>query len=677
MKYRVLAILFAVVGVLVQVQAQAPRMTTPVSKEKSSISKGKKDSVPQPEPTAWRDILPLGERYRVPLDTLLHNFYRTDLANAYSLSYATTGNLGSPSYNNIYFERPEADLFFFKEPFHHWMRSPKNFEWYNTRLPYTQISYHTGGSGETGQDNLAATFSANVNKQIQVGGGINYVTGKGQYNHQADKEFSYRLFTSYIGDRYQIQAAFNHYDYIAAENGGITNDDFILDPAAVQGGDTKVDGRTIPTKLSQAFTHLIGHDLYLTHRYNLGYYKDVKQNEEDTVVIEEFVPVSSIVHTLTYEGASHRFVNKSAKEDLEYFRNTYLSDNGTNELSSYWAVANTVGITVHEGLSKYFPMGLGAYVTYEIRGYNQVTDTTGQGIVESPHLTPLPDYNIAARTTQHALWVGGQLWKRQGAWLTYEANARVGLADAVLGDLDITGKVGTKIPVWNDSLSIQGNVLFKNTTPSYFYKQYVSNHFIWDNDFGKTRRLRISGEISFPKTGTYIQAGFENIQNHIYFDNECMPRQESDNIQVISATIKQNFKVSIFHLDLEGTYQLSSNQQVLPLPTFSAYGNFYLLFPIAKVLHLQVGVDCNWYSAFKAPAYQPALISRYNQDEIEIGNYPFMNAYVNAKLKKARFYIMYSHMNQGWLGGNNYFSIPHYPLNPAMLQLGVSVDFAN
>lgn len=148
MKYRVLAILFAVVGVLVQVQAQAPRMTTPVSKEKSSISKGKKDSVPQPEPTAWRDILPLGERYRVPLDTLLHNFYRTDLANAYSLSYATTGNLGSPSYNNIYFERPEADLFFFKEPFHHWMRSPKNFEWYNTRLPYTQISYHTGGSGE-------------------------------------------------------------------------------------------------------------------------------------------------------------------------------------------------------------------------------------------------------------------------------------------------------------------------------------------------------------------------------------------------------------------------------------------------------------------------------------------------------------------------------------------------
>lgn len=672
MKSRALAIIFAFMSIFAIAQSSAP-----ISSANKSLPQNKTaqngDSVPKPEPIAWRDILPLGETYQVQLDTLLHNFYRTDLANAYSLSYSTTGNLGSPSFNNIYFERPEEDLFFFKEAFHHWMRDPSNFEWYNTRIPFTQVAYHTGSAGETGQDNLSATFSANINKQIEVGGGINYVTGKGQYNHQADKEFSYRLFTSYMGERYQIQAAFNHYDYIAAENGGIANDDFILDPASVQGGDTKVDARTIPTNLSKAFSHLIGHDLYVTHRYNLGHYKEIIESEEDSSYIEEFVPVSSIVHTLTYEGASHRFVNQSSQEDHSFFKNTYLTYDGTNEVSSYWALANTVGLTIHEGLSKYFPMGLGAYATYEVRKFNQVVDTFPQ----SSSLTPMPDHNIAAQTTQHALWIGGQLWKRQGSWLTYEANARVGLVDAVMGDIDITGKIGTKIPVWNDTLSIQGNVLFKNTTPSFFYKQYISNHFIWDNDFGKTRRLRVGGEISFPKTGTHIHAGFENIQNYIYFDQECLPRQESNNIQVISATLRQNFKVSIFHLDLEGTYQLSSNQGVLPLPTFSAYGNFYLLFPIAKVLHLQVGVDCNWYSAFKAPAYQPALISRYNQDEIEIGNYPFMNVYVNAKLKKARFYIMYSHFNQGLFGGNNYFTIPHYPLNPAMLQLGVSVDFTN
>lgn len=667
MRYRVLAILCAISSLYAIAQSPSgmPLATTG------------QDSIPKPEPTAWRDTEPLGERYRVPLDTLLHNFYQTDIATAHSLSYSTTGNLGSPGFNNIYFERPESDLFFFKEAFAHWMRNPSNFEWYNTRLPFTQVAYHTGSAGETGQDNLSATFSANINKQFEVGGGINLVSGKGQYNHQADREFSYRLFTSYIGDRYQIQAAFNNYNYVTEENGGITNDLYILDPASVQGGDSKINERSIPTNLTSAFNRLRGKDLYITHRYNLGYYVEKETSPDDTTYIEEFVPVSSIIHTLTYEDARHRFVNQSASEDAKFFENTYLSSNGTNELSSYWALGNTIGLSIHEGLSKYFPMGVGAYVTYEVRGYDQITDTLPAGSQTSPQLTPHPDYKIAAHTTEHALWVGGQLWKRQGSWLTYEANARVGLVGAVLGDLDITGNIGTNIPLWNDTLKIRANALFKNTAPSLFLKQYVSNHFIWQNNFGKTRRLRIGGEISFPKTGTYIQAGFENVQNLIYFGNNCLPQQENGNIQVISATLKQNIKAGIFHLDLAGTYQFTSNAQVLPLPQFSLYGNIYLLFPVVKVMHLQVGIDCNWYSAFYAPAYQPALLSRYNQEEVLIGNYPFMNAYVNVKLKKARFYVMYSHLNQGWLGGNNYFSIPHYPLNPAIFQVGVSVDFAN
>ncbi len=636
-----------------------------------------RDSVPRPEPIAWRNTLPLGERYRVPLDTLLLNFYQTDIANSYSLSYATTGGLGSAGFNNIYFERPEDNLFFFKEAFAHWMRKPTNFEWYNTRIPFTQVAYHSGSAGETGQDNLSATFSANVNKQVEVGGGINLVSSKGQYSYQNDREFSYRLFTSYIGERYQIQAAFNNYNYVTQENGGITNDDYILDPASLQGGDSKINERSIPTNLTAAYNRMRGKDLYITHRYNLGYYKESDEAIDDSTYAEVFVPVSSIVHTLTYEDAHHRFVNEAVREDTTFFRNTYLSDKGTNEISSYWALSNTLGFTIHEGLSKYFPMGIGAYATYEVRRYDQITDTIAPGTQLLPHLSVHPDYNIAAHTTQHALWIGGQLWKRQGSWFTYEANARIGLIGSVLGDIDISGHIGSKIPLWKDSLSIRAEVIFKNTAPSLFHQQYVSNHFMWDNNFGKTRRLRIGGEIAFPKTGTYIHAGFENMQNYIYFDNNCLPQQENNNIQVISATLRQNIKVGIFHLDLAGTYQFSSNKKVLPLPEFSVYGNLYLLFPVVKVMHIQAGVDCNWYSAFYAPAYQPALLTRHNQDEILIGNYPFMNAYVNVKLKKARFYVMYSHMNQGWLGGNNYFSIPHYPLDPAIFQFGISVDFAN
>ena len=225
----------------------------------------------KPIPYAWRNTLPLGERYRVPLDTLLLNFYEKDIPIAYSPSYATTGNIGAAGFNNIYFERPENDLFFFKEAFYHWMRSPSNFEWYNTRLPFTQVAYHSGGSGETGQDDLSATFSANINKQIEVGGGINLVTGRGQYTNQADQEFSYRLFGSYIGDRYQIQIAFNNYNFVTQENGGITDDNYILDPDSVQGGESSINEKSIPVTLSRAENPLRRRELYLTHPYKLRF----------------------------------------------------------------------------------------------------------------------------------------------------------------------------------------------------------------------------------------------------------------------------------------------------------------------------------------------------------------------------------------------------------------------
>ena len=126
-------------GITAMAQPSLPARSGSFAKNKSA-AKSATDTIPQPEPYAWRNTMPLGERYRVPIDTLPLNFYQADIPNAYSLSYSTTGNLGSPGFNNIYFDRPEADLFFFKESVHHWLRGPSNFEWYNTRIPYTQIT---------------------------------------------------------------------------------------------------------------------------------------------------------------------------------------------------------------------------------------------------------------------------------------------------------------------------------------------------------------------------------------------------------------------------------------------------------------------------------------------------------------------------------------------------------
>ena len=100
-------------------------------------------------------------------------------------------------------------------------------------------------------------------------------------------------------------------------------------------------------------------------------------------------------------------------------------------------------------------------------------------------------------------------------------------------------------------------------------------------------------------------------------------------------------------------------------------------FRIAKVLQVQFGVDCKYHTSYYAEAYQPATLSFHTQDEVKVGNYPLMNVYANMKMKMVRFYVMYTHFNQGLFGGNNYFLMPNYPYNPAMLQFGLCVDFAN
>lgn len=61
---------------------------------------------------------------------------------------------------------------------------------------------------------------------------------------------------------------------------------------------------------------------------------------------------------------------------------------------------------------------------------------------------------------------------------------------------------------------------------------------------------------------------------------------------------------------------------------------------------------------------------------MKIGNYPFCNLYLNARLYKTRFYVLWSHANQGMFSKES-FVLPHYPLNPRKLEFGLAIDFAN
>ncbi len=629
---------------------------------------------------AWKMLPPLGLHEPATIDTLLCNYYLKSVPSDVSLAWASTGNLGSQGINMIFFDRPGMSDFFFHDALAHWLPELGNHTFYNTRIPMTLLSYNFGGGRDNSQDRLTGVFSGNVNKKLQIGANLDYLYSKGSYNNQADKNLAWGLSGSYMGDRYELQAFYNHYNLLNKENGGITDDLYITDPELLQGGNASISPKTIPTRLTAAHNRIKGQELLINNRYKVGYWQVTPPNDtvpDDTIEHREYIPVSSFIWSLDYRKAHHMFLNQSPQEAREFWRNTYLRDDGTNDVTSYWSLKNTVGVSLLEGFHKYAKFGIAAYLTHEIRRYNQAVDSIPLGADRPEGLTPYPfDVKLAPKATENLLWAGAQLTKLRGSLLRYDVTGRIGFAGPVAGDIHVSGNVSTRFKVFGDSVTINAYGNFSNEEAPYLMKNFVSNHFIWHNDFGKIRRLRLGGWLTLPHTGTYINAGVENIQNMIYFGENCMPVQNGGSVQVVSMTLKQDFKVGMLHWDNKLTFQTSSDDRVLPLPKFAVYSNLYLLFKVARVLHVQFGVDCDYYTKYYAPDYQPATTTFYNQREIKCGNYPFMNAYANMKLGKARFYVMFSHVNQG-LCGNNYFAMPHYPMNPRRFQLGVSVDFAN
>ena len=624
---------------------------------------------------AWTLSDPLGLQYSVPLDTAHENYHDNFIPSLRSKAWATTGNYGAAGQDQIFFNRPAATNFFLDDAMNTWLPSIDNQVFYNTRIPMTLLGYATGGDKHSNQDRTQALFSGNVDKRLAIGAKVDYIYSKGSYDYQAGKNFMAGGFASYKGDRYELHTFFNTWNATVKESGGITDDRYITDPAAVQGGETRVNPKDILTNLTGATTKLQGSEFYMNHRYKVGYYHYDRDSLTDTIVGKTYVPVTSFVWTLNYRTNQHRFKNTNAAQDTAFFDHTYLHLGGTDEHTRYRSLRNTVGVSLLEGFNKWAKFGFSLYAAHELWKCDQVTDTV-TGAVTPEGLDSLP-VRVSPKITKNYFYVGGQLTKQRGSLLTYRAQAEFCVAGDRVGDLEVKGDVATRFRLMSDTVTIRGYGYFKNMAAPALYETFVSNHFAWSNDFSHEVRFRTGGELDVPHLGSNVNVGYETLKNFLYLGYDATPRQCGSPIHVLSATGNQKLKVRALHFDNEITYQTTSNGKVLPLPKLSVYSNLYVQFTVARVLHCQLGIDGTYYTKYYAPAYNPALMAFHNQRDVKCGDFAFANLYGNFRLKQARFFLAYTHFNKGMFGGSNYFSAPHYPLNPTRFQFGVIVNFVN
>lgn len=624
----------------------------------------------------WTIDSRLGDVTSTEVDTAWHQFQNDHLNGGMEGEYNHLGNIGSPRYSRIFMEQAMHTQRFFTDVYGHFYISPDKFRFTDTKSPYTNLTYYSAGNKLTGDDHLTAYLALNANKRIGMGVLFDYLYGRGQYNSQSTAFFNASLYGYYRGDRYQLYFLASRYHLKMAENGGITDDRYITDPLSMAEGERTYSAEDIPTRLDRTWNRNDSWNVLLTHRYNLGFYQEAETDSTQ----EEFVPVSSFIHTAEVQTNNRSFI--SYQEPKNFYLNDYLPYDSIDR-TKYLSVRNTAAIALCEGFNKWAQAGLTAFITYEYRHFTL------------PDSVPGSNRERTSKYKENIISIGGKLSRAKGKFLNYDIIGETVIAGEDLGQFSIDGNARLNFRLFKDTVNLEAKAYIKNTNPSFYFRHYHAQHYWWDNNnLDKEFRTRIEGTFGLKKTKTNLRVGIENIKNFTYFANLSQPSgntqgasagyanaigvaQAHDYIQVFSAKLKQDFKLGIFHLDNVVTYQKSSNNDILPLPELSLYHNFYLKFKLAKVLSMELGADLRYFTAYTAPDYSPALGQFYQQnpaDRIEIGNYPIVNAYINAHLKRTRFYVMMYHVNQG-TGASNYFLAPHYPIAPRTFQLGLSWNF--
>jgi hypothetical protein len=608
----------------------------------------------------WRISENLGEFRPAQADTTVTGFYNRNYIDGRGTSIAWLGNPGTPAISRVFSERAPTSNFMFADAYSLYTREPGKFDFINTRVPYSKLEYQSEGSGDTQNEGLRGGISVNLNKKLNFGFDIDYLYARGRYNYQGAKHVDFVFYSSFFSDRYRYHFFYNNRSYINEENGGITDDRFITSPEAIDETQTQnMRSKDIPTRIHNTWSRVKGSRFFYTHRYNIGFEKETGRVDDEGEDVTQFVTVGSIIHTADLRTQQHKFISNDQGLDTIYTRTPYLSG-ATNDTTRTFNFKNTLAVSLREGFNRWAKFDLTAYASFDYRQYL------------------LPErFPVAWIATQTATFVGGEMAKTTGKIFRYNASAEFGVLGENLGDVHVSGNVETRIPLFRDTASLRATAYLKNITPSFYEKHYHSKYFWWNNDFNQTQRVYAGGEIHLPHTRSRFGLGVENVTNYVYFDPSALPRQHSDNVQILTARFNQGFKARALHWENEVVYQKTSDASVIPLPDLCLYSNLYLDFKIIKVLQLQLGVDVRYFTKYHAPAYEPATQQFYVQREVETGNYPLMNAYVNGKLHQVRFFINFYNIGTSFMDGGAYFSLPHYPVSPMLMKFGLSIDLNN
>jgi hypothetical protein len=650
-------------GLYAQKQSVVPSKTD--TQKQDSLVKArysvthKTDTVKKPRILRQWTLSPdYSEEVPLLIDTVFSLTDRFKLADKYSPVNATLGNYGLPFYQLNFFDRitdPDKFLYAYYYPL---MHLPSNAVFMNTQVPYTELDWSFAGPVANSEQTFRVRYSQNINRFINFGLIYDIVFSLGQYNYQRSTDKTFTFYSSYTGDKYKIYFSAGINNLLSYENGGIQNFSDISQPSTID----------IPTNLGAldvANSTIKNRNLLLVQRYTIGGNPVVKKDTTAHKKSGFFGLSGTFSHIFVYETNGRSY--KDAYPGSGFYSNILISNTNTYDSIYSRTIKNTLRFDFSTDETRKFTLGGGAGIRNEISMYYYVNPVH------------FPAYGTPTVANLSSNVLIGRLHNSIGEKFGWLATGELYVTGYRVGDFNLNGEI-SKTFAWKKGKAfwlITGSIM--NRQPSIWYDHWGSNNFEWDNNFKKEFRIDLGTSFKYPAKKTEIKFNYAIIKNYTDFDTTRLPSQYSGGLSVASVTLKNELRAWKLHLATDIIVQKSSNANILDLPlaTVRAAGYFENLFKFIKTggkLYTQLGVDVTYNTVYYPYAYMPATGRFYRQDKFTAGDYPFINLFLNLKIKRTRIFVMFDHVNAK-LMGYNYEMVPTYPMSIRMLRYGLSWTF--
>ena len=89
---------------------------------------------------------------------------------------------------------------------------------------------------------------------------------------------------------------------------------------------------------------------------------------------------------------------------------------------------------------------------------------------------------------------------------------------------------------------------------------------------------------------------------------------------------------------------------------------------------LQTGITFKYFTKYKADEINPLLNEFRLQNTTEIGNFPMLDVFVNAQIRRTRLFLKAENVSSFWTG-RTYFATPSQPYRDFTIRFGLVWNF--